>query len=212
VTTTTILDLPSDISSRLASLGLNRNDLLQVVLEAAAAKNEAVSIDPINAPGLLAYIYGTRSIRRCLLPNGWEIDRSENIEATLNPVTGTRLIYQNCDVCCDSLREPKAISAKGAAAGRLVDNHNADLFPELLEKTRRELNGNVWFLCVSIDGDDVRAELSCPGSIDGRQFGSFIERIYLVRHGDFDPDLKRNDERSRADGNSEDYEVIITRK
>ena len=212
MTATTILDQPSDISSRLASLGLDRNDLLQVVLEAAAAKNEAVSMDPINAPGLLAYIYGTRGIRRCLLPHGWEIDRSENVEATLNPVTGTRLIYQNCDVCCDSLREPKAISSKGAAAGRLVDNHNSDLFPELLRKTRHQLNGNVWFLCVSIDGDDVRAELSCPGSIDGKQFGDFIERIFLVRRGDFAPDLRRSQETSSDDDGREDYEVTVTRK
>jgi hypothetical protein len=196
---------------RLRALGLDRADLLQVVHEAVAAKNEAVAIDPVNAPGLLAYIYGTRALRRGLLPKGWRIDRADNIEATVEPHSGTRLIYQNCDACCDSEREPRAISAKGPAAGRLIREANGDFFPELLHERIRELQGQVWFLCVSIADDDARAELSCPGSIDRRQFGDFIERIFVLRAGEFDGTAVRRRD-ADAGSNTEAPEVRISRK
>lgn len=205
-----IYDQPVFIDSRLGSLGLECAGLVQVVLQAVAARNDSVDIDPVNAPGLLAYIYGTRAIRDYLRRKGWHIDRSGNIEATVDPKTGTRLIYQNCDICCDSSREPRAIADKGAATGRLLDHHNGDFFPELLAEAQSQTSGKVWFLCVSVVNDDVRAELSCPGKLQGKQFGEFRERIYLIQDGDLSPWL----DRAGADHEDEvdDYNVIVTKK
>ena len=90
-----------DVESRLASFGIIKAELLEVVHQASLARNESVSNDPNNAPGLLAYIYGTRQIREKFLRKGWRIDRTDNIEATLNPKTGMILIYQNTDSACD---------------------------------------------------------------------------------------------------------------
>ena len=208
----TIYDKPRLVATRLAPLGLDRDALVQVVLRAVAARNDAVAIDPINAPGLLAYIYGTRGIRHYLLPKGWKMDRSENLEATVNPQTGTRLIYQNCDICCDASREPRPISAKGAAAGRLVEHLNGDLFPELIAEARAvaAAPGKVWFLCVSVDNEEIRAELSCPKRLEGKQFGEFHERIYLLQKGDLGPQPKPT--HARYDEVTDEYEVILTKK
>jgi len=206
-----IYEEPIRIDSRLTSLGLDRGRLVRVALQALGARNDAVSIDPVNAAGLLAYIYGTRAIREYLLPKGWQMDRSQNIEATVDPTSGTRLIYQNCDLCCVRSREPRTISTKGLATSQLLDQRNGDLFPELLEEQLQEASGKVWFLCVSMNDDDVRAELSCPTKLEGKQFSDFRERIFLIRDGDLGlwPAPP-----SQADHEDEahDYEVIVTKK
>lgn len=205
-----ICSRPAEVSERLAQFGLTRGELVEIVLKAVAAKNDSVDNDPANAPGSLAYIYGTRAIRDCLRPKGWEIDRTENIEATLNPVTGVRLVYQNCDICCDPRREPRAISGKGAGASRMVESCNGDLFPELLEQAQRAA-GPALFLCVSTDGEAVRAELSCPTKLEGKQFGDFAERILLIQKDDLDPRPTRSDA-ALEEEERDDYPVVVTKK
>lgn len=205
-----IHDNADSVALRLAALGLEYVPLLQVVSKAVTARNDSVETDPINTPGQFAYIYGTRAIRQYLLPKGWNIDRSENIEATVNPHTGTRLIYQNCDVCCSSSRAPRAISTKGAAACRMLDYHNGDLFPQLLAEAQSLASGNIWFLCVSVSGDDVRAELSCPGKLEGKQFSEFRERIYLSPDGFLGTRLERTV--TAREEVTDNYDVIVTKK
>ena len=44
----------------------------------------------------------------------------------------------------------------------------------------------MWFLCVSVDGDDVRAELSKAPGVAGGNFKPFDERIFILRKGEWE--------------------------
>jgi len=204
-----------EVHSRLTELGLSKPDLVRIVQEAVSAKNESVPIDPLNAPGTLAYIHGIRAKRQVLLPQGWEIDRTDNIEATYNPITNIKLVYQNADTAADPIQEPKAISGKGTAADRMVDQgQQTFLFPDMQkeeEELHAKVNSSIWFLCVATKDDDVMAELSCPKSIDCKQFNGFHERIFIVKSGDWNnPNgLGSHDDDSF---DVQDFEISISRK
>lgn len=211
-----IYEQPYEVRSRLSELDLACEELGRVAEMARMARNESTDNDPSSARGLFSYIYGNRTIREILRPRGWMIDRTDNIEATYDPRTGTKIIFQNVDLAADRWRMPKAISGKGPGAERLVLNASGYLFPEYDEEERQRIEtlsrrlGSVWFLCVSvrdIDGEqELRAELSNPRPFEGGQFGEFNERIFILG-GDWfdDPD-------ERVDGPDEDFEIEISRK
>jgi hypothetical protein len=83
------------------------------------------------------------------------------------------------------LADPLAASRKGGGSARAVESGQGELFPEWMAATR-ELNAASWYLFVSMDNDDVRAELSFPRAIEDDQFRGFNERILLVQKGEWD--------------------------
>lgn len=205
-----IIDGDSEIDSLLDSLRLDRASLTTVAMKAAAARNESVAFDPVNAPGQLSYIYGTRALREAFVPSGeWVPDNNRNIESVFNPRLGVKVVFQNVDVAC-ALQCPKAISAKGLASKKLVENASFALFPELERQAEALVNASVWYFCVSANGEKVRAELSRPKSIrdsDG-QFDDFQERIFIL-NCDFPPMVVDDD--SFEDG-IDDIDISVTRK
>ena len=117
------------------SFGLTAGELIEVVKRAVAAKASFVLNFPLNAAGQLSYIYGTGALRDMLRLKGWEIDRTGNIEATYNPKTGIKIVFQNADSACEDARDPKAISDKGpAATGRSISGRRT-CSPSLTRKT-----------------------------------------------------------------------------
>jgi hypothetical protein len=90
-----------EVGSRLDQLGLSASELIGVVYQAVAAKANFVLNHPLNAAGQLSYIYGTSALRDALRTKGWEIDRTGNIEATYNPQTGMKIVFQNADSACE---------------------------------------------------------------------------------------------------------------
>ena len=50
---------------------------------------------------------------------------------------------------------------------------------EIIEVSRA--TANLWYLFVSIEGTDIRAELSRPRSIADGQFAGFHERIFILK-------------------------------
>jgi hypothetical protein len=198
--------------ARLDQLGLTAAELIGVVQEAVAAKANFVLNHPLNAAGQLSYIFGTGALRDALRPKGWQIDRTGNVEATYDPKSGIKIVFQNADSACDDDRDPKAISEKGPAAARAVDIGQGYLFPEYeiqdKEKRKRE-NASLWYLFVHIDGDDVRAELSFPKRIEDGQFKGFNERIYVIKFGEWTSMMPK------ADGGeppAQEFEINVTRK
>ena len=186
--------------------------MIEVVQQAVAAKANCVLNHPLNAPGQLSYIYGTGGLRDILRPKGWEIDRTGNIESTYNPKTGMKIVFQNADSACENNRDPKAISDKGPAAARAVDLGQLYLFADLAaedEKRRSRENAALWYLCVYINGDDVRAEVSFPKSIEDRQFKGFNERIYLIKQGEWASMMPKNDD---AEMPAQEFDINVTRK
>jgi len=165
-----------EVKSRLSDFGVSTDDLMKIVHAAAGGRNSSVSNDPKAAGGYFAYIYGTRALRDVFLPLGWKRDRHDNIESVINQADGVKIIFQNVDNAADPLRTPKALSGKGAAAARIIDFSQPTLtnFSETFPKDdgkEQNINTSVWFFCVSVDGGNVRAELSRPYSLEGGQFG-----------------------------------------
>jgi hypothetical protein len=86
-----------------------------------------------------------------------------------------------------------AINGKGPAAESAIKSGQGVLFrdeelPEVAPERIASLNSSLWFLCISVneqDEDDVRAELSLPAAIEGGNFKGFLERIFIVKHGDW---------------------------
>jgi len=197
-----------EIVPRLAQLGLRRDLLLDVVQAAVGGRRNATGYHPLSAGGLLSWIQGTGQLRRIFLPLGWEICRRDNIETIFNPEIGIKVVFQNAERAGDPLMDPIATSRKGAGSARAVELGQFELWPEVKAREVAEVTATTWVLFVYADGDDVRAELSCPIAINEEQFDGFHERIILIEKGGWEAAIPV----IRDDGPPADYEVSVTRK
>lgn len=205
---TRILVDDREVEPRLLSLGLNKDDLLNVVLAAVQARNDATDNDPANAAGWFSYSYGTRALRDAFCGKDWSVDRTDSIESILNKELGIKVAFQNVDNAADPDRTPKARSKKGAGSERAVDNNQLSLLPDFENELSADSGApSIWFLMVYVNGSDVRAELSLPIAIKDSQFTGFLERIFLIKGGAWG-DFEIND----LDDDGDDFEVPLSRK
>lgn len=210
-----IVEQSYDVERELGELGLTAGIVRQIAETAAAAKAEALPIDPVTAAGTNAYHAGVRQIRRLLLPKGWKMSRNGNIEATVNHALGIQVLYQNVDIACGP-NDPQAISKKGAGARKLVQ---AGLQGELFQKSSSQNSSDntgvkpvVWLVCVSSgESTGIQAEVSCPDMFDGEQFDSFSKRIFVV-NDDADSIKILQDRDDNNDGGVEDFNIRIAKK
>lgn len=173
-----------EVDSRLSFFGVTKDELMTIVEMVVGAKADAVPHDPVTAPGLFSYIYGTRALRDLFASKGWIPDGTKGIESICHPEIGTKVIFQNVDSACDT-RHPKAISGKGMASEEIISLSTKCLFEDMEEQRQKKINGTTWFFCVSANDEDVRAELSLPLGVRGGQFSGFIERIFILNHGEW---------------------------
>lgn len=197
-----------EIVPRLAQLGLRRDHLLDVVGAAVGARRNATGLHPLSAGGLLSWIQGTGQLRRIFLPLGWEVCRRDNIESIFHPQLGIKVVFQNAERAGDPLFDPVATSKKGAGSARAIELGQYELWPEDKVKEVAEVTATTWVLFVYANGDDVRAELSCPMAISEEHFDGFHERILLVEKGGWDSALPLDDDGEPPT----EYEVAVTRK
>ena len=181
----------AEIDLRLAAFGVSRQELLHVVMQVVAAKADTTDDDPVSAGGQFAYIHGTRNLRALFKRKKWLLHREQNIESVKHPDRPWHAVYQNVDLAAYEHRPPQAISGKGAGADRAIHAGQGFLFSrEQLAASEPihpdvPIDSGVWFFCVSVDGDDVRAELSLPSAIEGGNFKGFLERIFIVGDGEW---------------------------
>lgn len=169
------------IHQELRSLGLTVDIVTSIARKAAAAKAEALEIDPSSTPGTLAYINGVRATRMELLPLGWRLSRTGNVEATVNDKLGIQICFQNVDIACTG-QTPQAISGKGAGSRKLIQSGQTELFDRKAPEAVDAIGSapTVWVVCVSADSKRLRAEVSCPEAFEGNQFEGFSKRIWVV--------------------------------
>lgn len=169
------------VHQELRLLGLTEDIVTTIARKVAAAKAEALEVDPSSTPGTLAYINGVRAIRLALLPLGWRLSRTGNVEATVNDELGIQICFQNVDLACaDS--HPQAISGKGAGSRKLIQDGQTELFDRDAPDAENAFGSvpTVWIICVSTDSKRLRAEVSCPEAFEGNQFEGFSKRIWVV--------------------------------
>jgi len=201
------------VNARLAELfGVTRDELIRVVREVVGARADAVDNDPINAAGQFAYIHGVRNVRALFGTKGWHNIRKDNIELTKHPEHLLMVGYQSVDLAASESHIPQAISGKGAGAERVISEAQGDFF-SLLDvnppvQSPALANTGLWLLCVSVVGDDVRAELSLSSGVASGNFEGFIERIFLVKKGDWDELIVKTPDTSDA----VDFEPVVIRK
>ncbi|ASM77355.1 hypothetical protein VITFI_CDS1577 [Vitreoscilla filiformis] len=210
-----VFNQDSEVRHRLRKLGLTTEIVRLIARRVAAAKAEALEIDPTNAPGMLAYIHGVRATRMELLKvSGWRMSRAGNVESTVNDKLGIQICFQNVDAACTE-PNPQAISGKGAGSRKLIQNGlggQGELFGREAPESVDAIGSTptVWVVCVSTDDKKLRAEVSCPEVFQGSQFAGFSERIWVVDE-DIAPTVEPVD-RPEDDSDSVEHEVRIARK
>lgn len=197
-----------EVVPRLAQLGLRRDLLLDVVRAAVGGRRSSTAFHPLSAGGLQSWIEGTAHLRRIFVPQGWEISRRDNIESIFHSEYGIKVVFQNAERAGDRLFDPVAVSRKGAGSARAIELGQFELWPEIREKEVAEVTAPTWVLFVFADGDDVRAELSCPMAINEDQFDGFHERILLVEKDGWDSTEPYIEE----DEPPAEYDVTVSRK
>jgi hypothetical protein len=201
------------VDARLIPFGVTRQELTEIVRGVVGARADAVENDPMTAEGQFAYIFGTRFVRSLFRTKGWHLHRENNIESVSHPNRVQRIIYQSVDLAASKHHKPQAVSGKKAGSARIIAEAQGSLFTEQelekLAKSKRldTIDTGVWYFCVSVNGDDVRAELSLPTGVEGDNFKGFIERIFIVRDGEW-PDLSIKPDTNDA----AEFEPIVTRK
>jgi hypothetical protein len=206
-----VVTVNHQVREELRALGLTQEFVANVARQSSSAKVDAMAIDPLSTPGQFAYIYGVRSIRYQLLPLGWRISRSGNVESTVNDELGIQLCFQNVDVACAE-QNPNAISGKGSGSRKLIQEGQHELFARNDGAPKQDLGvtPRVWVLCVSTEDKRLRAEVSCPEIFEGNQFEGFSKRIFVVDE-EFSP-IPGIDKNTNELADTPEYEVRIAKK
>lgn len=204
-----------EVTERLqAVFDCSKDECIDVVREVVGARADVVDDDPVTAGGLFAYIHGTRNVRGLFRSKGWLSYRRDNIEGVRHVSRDIKVIYQNVDLAA-AARWPQPVSSKGAGSERLIDDACTSLFSE---EELRSLDGvhrgghdtGIWYFCVSVDGDDVRAELSLPSGVANGRFSGFIERIFILSSGDWERYSSKYIQQFPDD--SVDFDPLVSRK
>jgi hypothetical protein len=172
--------VPWQVDQALREIGISRKIVREIALAAAGGRADALGVDPSGTPGTLSYILGVRTTRLELLPDGWEVSRAKHVESTVNHKLGVQLCFQNVGRACGA-EDPEAISDKGSASRELVKSGQMDMF-DVPDKRAHQIGRTptVWLICVSVNDDAIRAEVSCPKIFEGNQFEGFVRRLIVM--------------------------------
>jgi hypothetical protein len=216
-----LLTNPIEVGNRLEELGLTREILMSGIEAMVGGRASCTLNDPPSAPGYMSWSYGTRRMREELSSLGWERNEEGQLSSVYNSKLNIKLVVCNTDEGTGMMdRSPAQRSKKGLATELAVYGNQVFVqqnFMPALESTMNFVSRRVddqpvsWYLCVYDMGNVVRAELSCPVSIEDGYFLDFSERIILIGPGDnYDPGV-----RAIADspsGGDSGLEINVTRK
>lgn len=169
--------------ARLTALGLSKDGILTIRDVAHGYRLDAGPLMAANAPGSLAYHFGVESMRQQYIGSIWRLDRDGGLEGIVNVNTGVKVCFQNIDVACDPLTEPKPISEKGAGAeracqGNLFAKAGISVPPK---PTPIGARSAIYFVMVDQKGG---VEVSRP-IVAEKKFIDFVERIFVSDGSDF---------------------------
>lgn len=213
-----ILEKNFDIDTRLDHIfSVTRQELIAIVREVVGARADAVDDDPAFTEGMFGHIHGVRNTSALFRSKGWERERKNNIDLVKHPDLPIKIAFQAVDVAAAVDREPKAVSGKGSGARRAIDDAQFSFMTLLVSAPEADLAmdrvpGGLWHFCVSVNGEDIRAELSLTSGVEDGNFKGFIERIFILREGEWDE--MSNAVKNNAGGPIEeiDFEPKIRRK
>ena len=215
---------PVDVGNRLDKLfRLTKEQFLEIVEAMVRAKADCTPNDPPGSRGWSAYKMGTRRLREItLIEKGWEKDDTDQIPGVINKSLGVRIVVANTDDATgveEDGRNPQNRSQKGAATDRVVHANQLSFIKALddslkvvpLKKASAPSGPMItWYVCTYGEGEEFRAEISCPKVIEDGYFADFYERIFLTHdEGGGGGEIVR---RSGDGGDGPDFEIPVTRK
>ncbi|MBW7852450.1 MAG: hypothetical protein H3C38_18290 [Rhodospirillales bacterium] len=180
----TILDDPDEVDRFLEANHLTRQGILAI---RDAAYVQMVDCSPLmaaNAPGTLAYHYGVLETRAQFLGEHWELSREGGIEAIFNQQLNSKIVFQNVDVACSRVNDPRPRSEKGSGAERECQANLFEFYGMSTPKKIRIPQNHmaVYFIMVDERG---AVELSRP-VIEDKKFTGFIERVFVSDGSDIE--------------------------
>lgn len=223
-----IVTKPHEVANRLDELGTSHKMLIEVVQAVAAARADCTDNDPFGTRGWRGWQMGTRRLREIHFGiDDWEKSDVEQIASMFSNSRGIRIVVCNTDDgTCIKDRNPQNRSRKGAATDRVVDANQGSFISELEESIKENQDENpvididnyrkspekitTYYLCVYVEGDDIRGELSCPVNVINGYFDDFVEKIFLIggEAGGQDPARRKSDD----DGGESEYSIPVKRK
>ncbi|MGP9809875.1 hypothetical protein ACTZWT_00030 [Rhodopseudomonas sp. NSM] len=215
-----------EVDGRLSSLGVTREQLMDVVQAMVAARAACTENDPPAARGWSSWRFGIRRSREILRPHGWLKDDSDQLSCIVNHKLGMRIAVANTDEATGialPASVPQNCSKKGAATDRAIDGTQHTLFglePAASDdrvvlfkpKASHSSGYATFYVCVFNEGDIVRAEFSCPISVENGYFTGFSERIILVGPGDWPPEVKVRKDAPQSDSDGSEFDIPVRRK
>ena len=163
-----------DVTNRLHVLATSHEKALEIVSAIVAARADCTDNDPFGSRGWRGWQMGTRRLREVHIDSdGWERDDTDQVPAIINKRLGIRIVVCNTDDgTAIENSKPQNRHKKGSATDRAIDANQGSFLNRLDEsvsvisiaKRRSPGTGAIltYFLCVYAEGDDIRAELSCP--------------------------------------------------
>ena len=174
---------------RLSQLGLDTEQLREIVRRGYVAFISCSPNDPPLFPGFSAWAMLVRGLREYLLPEGWERSDENNYSLVINGSGTVAIAVATGDAATGRANEqPTTKSSKGPSTVEAVTSNQLMLDltffppepPQAAHPSAREQQRTTWILLVHRAQGEVRYELSLPTSMgpDGRVDG-WQERIIL---------------------------------
>jgi len=202
---------------RLASLGLSRTVLAEIVRRGEMARMDATPHDPVSAASWDAYRHRVRATRDLLCISQWKPKFQDGLELTVAP-DGTHQIMTRGGFSGVGQpdADPQPTRELGGAAERVAVT-NSNLFPDkwFAQKARDgtskvrgkgSIPAHTWVLLVQRVGDLVFAELSLPSRLDDRS-AEWRERIILPA-----VDYSAVEPADETASQSDDDDVMVSKK
>lgn len=174
---TIVLDDPTEVGRFLAGLDLSINGILSIRDAAYTHRVDASPLMALNAPGSLAYHFGVLELRQQFLGGAWEIDRIAGIEGISHTRRKIKIGFQNVDVACSRVTDPKPCSEKGAGAERECSGNLFEFSGVSAPKMVRLASNNKMSYFVMVD-ERGAVELSRP-VIENGKYAGFLDRIFV---------------------------------
>jgi hypothetical protein len=172
------------VPTRLAELGVAQAILAQAVDAGLHAAAGCTALHPINYAGIVTWGEAVYSLRDQLVPKGWAVGDMRGLPTVVHP-SGTHQIAVAGGTRETGRRDriPRTRRPKGVVTELAVADNQISLDPtgEILGTNYAEPVPQTWFVLHYADpvADEVRLELSLPGTMHRGQVTGWLERIPL---------------------------------
>lgn len=179
-----------DVDRRLDDFDLTKDQLIAAVHACVAHHDGCTDNDPPNAKGWEVWRWGVRRLREVLSSERWQKDDTAGFSTIVNHKRRMRIAVLNTDDATGipGDRFPQNRCRKGPTSERAATINQQMLpfmhLPSIAPAYPADYA--TWHLCIYIEGDQVRAELSLMKDFEAGSFTDCHERIILVDSQDWE--------------------------